>query len=795
MKTAEQILKEMTLEQKIAQMQCAMALGSSITPQQCPNGVGEAAVLPVFMNKEQLADAIEESAKKIAEHANGVPPLMHVETLTGVSIAEAMVFPSAIGLGATFDVEMVEQVAEVIHDQARAVGYHQALAPVLDVCRDPRWGRIGETYGEDPTLNSMLGMAYVKALQGKEGDKLCATGKHFLGYGMSSGGINMASCVIPMREIREVYAKPFQAAITEGGLMSVMNSYGTIDGEMVIGSKKILTNLLRDEMEFDGIVVSDYASIEHLADHRLATDLADAGRQALCAGLDVECPQPVGYRTELLREAVKNGTLDETLIDRAALRVLKVKERMGLLENFAPDRLRMETFADPKSFEISYRAAQKSIVLLKNDGILPLEKKKQKIAVIGPHADNIRLLFGGYTFAAGTDMMIGGTLADQAGMEASVEQMAGAFDIQKDVEKYLESSVEKDNPAAIQAVEASYPYTKTILQAICEKVPEAEVSYARGCDVAGYDKSGFEEAIQAAKNADVVILTLGAKYGWGGSCTIGEGIDSDYIGVMGVQEELASKLMDTGKPVVIVHMDGRPLSSVKLAGKANAILEIWFPGTSGGLALADVLFGDYNPAGRLPVTAPRSTGQIPIYSGQYTGNSYYSSKCPNSSCRYVDSTMEPLYYFGQGLSYTQFAYSSLQIDHPEVTSDSTVTISCKVKNIGARAGEEVVQLYVSDLCASMLRPYQEFAGCVRVFLEAGEEKTVRFTARADQFSFVGKDDKWIVEAGDMEVAIGGSSNNLPLRGNFRITDTACIRPAKRGFCAVVNIVKEEKNSI
>lgn len=787
MKTAEQILKEMTLEQKIAQLQCTMALGSSIDPQQLPNGVGEAAMLPVFMTKEQLADAIEESVRKLVEQTDGVPPLMHVETLTGVSIAEATVFPSAIGLGATFDSELMESIAQVIHDQTRAVGYHQALAPVLDVCRDPRWGRIGETYGEDPTLNALMGTMYVKELQGKNGDMLCATGKHFLGYGMSSGGINMASCVIPMREIREVYAKPFQAAITEGGMMSVMNSYGTIDGEMVIGSRRILTELLREEMEFDGIVVSDYASIEHLADHRLAADIEDAGRQALHAGLDVECPQPVGYRTDYLMKAVKNGTLDEATIDCAALRVLKVKEKMGLFERCTSDRTRMSSFSAAESFGQSYRAAQKSIVLLKNDGILPLDKRKQKIAVIGPHADNIRLLFGCYTYAAGTDMMIGGTMADQAGMETSVELMGEAMDVQKNTPKYPRSMVERDNPAAIQAVEAAYPDTPTILKALCDKAPEAEVTYARGCDVAGQDRSGFEAAVQNGREADVVILTLGGKYGWGGSCTIGEGIDADHIGLPGIQEELAMQILNIGKPVVLVHMDGRPLSSVRLAERANAILENWFPGTSGGLALADVLFGDYNPAGRLSVTAPRSTGQIPVYNGQYVGNSYYSSKCPTSSGRYVDASMVPLYYFGYGLSYSEFAYSELKIRSTEIASDETVKVSCQVRNVGDRAGEEVVQVYVSDLCASMLRPYQEFAGCTRIFLEAGEEKTVEFAMRADQFAFVGKDDRWIVEAGDMEVAVGGASNNLPLRGMFRIKDTALVRPAKRGFYADVKV--------
>lgn len=789
MKDIEQLIKEMTLEQKIAQLQCTMALGTQVTSEQCPDGIGEVAMLPVFMTKEQLRDAIRESSDAIAKQANGVPPIFHVETLTGVSIAEATVFPSAIGLGAAFDPVMVGEAAGIIHAQAKAAGYHQALAPVLDVCRDPRWGRIGETYGEDPTLNAMLGTAYVKALQGEEGDRLGATGKHFLGYGMSSGGINMASCTIPMRELREVYAKPFQAAITEAGMMSVMNSYGTIDGEMVIGSEYILTDLLRTEMEFDGIVVSDYASIEHLVDHRLTADMAAAGRQALKAGLDVECPQPVGYSTEAMVQAVRSGELSEDIIDCAVRRVLNVKKKLGLLEEKELVQTDMEVFSAPESLECSYRAAQKSIVLLKNDGVLPLDKKEQKIAVIGPHADNVRLLFGCYTYAAGTDMMIGGTLADQAGMETNVGDMAEAMEVKKDVPKYINSTVECDNPAAIQAVEAAYPDTKTILTAIREKVPQAEICYTKGCEVAGSDRSGFAEAVKQAEEADIVILTLGGKYGWGGSCTIGEGIDADEIGLTGVQEELALQVMETGKKVIIVHMDARPFSSVRLAGRANAILENWFPGTSGGLALADVLFGDYNPAGRLPATAARTAGQIPVYQGQFVGNSYYSGKCPTSSARYVDSAMEPLYYFGHGLSYTEFAYRDLQIDHPEIACDECATVSCTVKNIGSRDGEEVVQLYVSDLAASMLRPYQEFAGCIRVFLEAGEEKRVSFTIRADQFAFINKEDKWIVEAGDMEAAIGGASNRLPLKGRFHIKNTAEIRPAKRGFFAKTRVFR------
>lgn len=787
MSKAKDLLKKMTLEQKIAQMQCSMVLGTKVKPGQCPDGVGEVAMLPVFMTKEQLADAIMESSKEIANNANGVPPLFHVETLTGVAIAEATVFPSAIGLGATFDEKLVEKAASVIHKQAKAVGYNQALAPVLDVCRDPRWGRIGETYGEDPTLNSMLGTAYVKALQGEEKDMLCATGKHFLGYGMSSGGINMASCTASNKEIREVYAKPFQAAITEAGLKSVMNSYGTIDGEMIIGSENILTKLLREEMEFEGIVISDYASIEHLPDHRIAADMNEAGRRALKAGLDVECPTPVGYSTQSMVNAVKSGELDEEDIDRAALRILQVKEELGLLDEQVR-QVDMSSFTDPDSYACSYRAARESIVLLKNNGILPLEKKKQKIAVIGPHADNIRLMFGCYTYAAGTDMMIGGSLADQAGMETSVDNMSDAMKVNKDVPKYKGSAVEQDNEAAIKAVEASYPDTKTILAALRGKSKETEFNYVRGCDVAGYDRDGFESAQKAATESDIVIMTLGGKYGWGGSCTIGEGIDTDDIGLPGVQEELALRIMETGKPVILIHMDGRPLSSPAIAQQADAILENWFPGTSGGMAIADVLFGDYNPAGRLSVTAARNVGQIPVYHSQYIGNSYYSEKCPTSSARYVDSTMEPLYPFGHGLSYTGFSYSDLKIEKKIEADVEKVSISCKVKNIGEREGDEVVQLYVSDLLASILRPYQEFAGCARIHLLPGEEKQIIFTMRVDQFAFIDKENQWVIEEGDMGVAIGGSSNRIYLNGTFRIDATRTVRPAKRGFFAETKVL-------
>lgn len=657
---AEDLLSRMSLQQKIAQLQCIMTIGVPLNAESCPDGLGVTNITSFDFSREQQAKSMAENVRSVAKNAWGIPPILHTEALTGLTVQGATVFPSAIGLGASFDPQMVEKAASVIHEEARAMGYHQTLSPVLDVCRDPRWGRIGETYGEDPTLCSMIGTAYVKGLQGKEGDMVAATGKHFLGYGFSAGGLNMATCAASAREIREVYAKPFQAAMTEGDMLSVMNSYGTIDGEMVIGSEKILTDLLRDEMEFDGIVVSDYTSIEHLVDHRIAPDMKEAGRLALKAGLDMECPFPKGYSTQNLMSGIENGEVSMEWIDRSVKRILEVKIRLGMLDGAAADFDRFDQFHAPQSRALSLRAAREATVLLKNDGILPLQKKNQKIAVIGPHADSIRLLFGGYTLAASIDMMIAGSLSDQAGMDATMDDLADvSMKVKEDVPKYPGSNVDRDNEEALAAVAAAYPSTKSIVQSLKEKSPETEFVYLKGCDIAGNDRSQFAEVQKLAKESDAVIVTVGGKYGWGGSCTVGEGIDSDTIGLPGIQEELVLALTQTKTPVIVVHMDARPLCSPAIAEQANAILEYWFPGETGGEALADILFGDYNPAGRLPVTAPHSAGQIPVYNGQYCGNSYYSSHAGTTSCRYVDSTMEPLYYFGHGLSYTTFEYRDI----------------------------------------------------------------------------------------------------------------------------------------
>ncbi|PAD28708.1 glycoside hydrolase family 3 N-terminal domain-containing protein [Paenibacillus sp. 7523-1] len=787
----ENLLSKMTLEQKIAQLQCTIAAGSEpVLPiTSFPNGIGEVAAFTKGVNAKEVAEENQSIINAFMANDLEIPPIIHNEAITGLSAPDATIFPSAIGLGATFNPETVQKMADIIREQMMAVGYRQALSPVMDICRDPRWGRIGETYGEDPTLAAAMSVAFTKGLQSDDlRNGVAATGKHFLGYGLSEGGLNMTTNPIPARELREVYAKPFQAAISEAGLQSIMNSYGVIDGEMIVGSEHVLNDLLRDEMAFDGVVVSDYTSIEHLVDRYLEPSMSKAGVTALKAGLDVECPYPQAYTVNNLVEAIERGELDETVIDRAVRRVLSTKFKLGLFEDPHPRVEKQDSaYYNPANEQHSLKAALESTILLKNDGLLPLSKATSKIAVIGPHGNSVRLMFGGYTRPAGLEMMISRSMGDMAGLaqDAGFGDELSNFDGPEDnfvpADPFPGSSVLREHPDAMEAIQALYgSVTPTILAAIQEKCPEAEVIYAKGCDIAGNDRSMFEEAIDIAKEADVVILTLGGKYGWGGSCTIGEGIDSDDIGLTGIQEELAKEVVATGTPAVMVHMDARPLSSEFIAENFSAVIEYWFPGTTGGSALANILFGEYNPAGRLPVTAARHTGQIPVFSGQYQGNGYQNTKIILN--KYVDSTKEPLFHFGHGLSYTKFEYSDIQIDS-ETTSDGTVTVSCKLKNVGEMNGEEVVQVYVTDELASMIRPAKELAGFARVFLAAGQEKTVQFEMRADQFAFLSKEMEWIVEEGDMTVRLGSSSADLRLEGKFRITNTARIVGHKRGFFA------------
>lgn len=778
---AEQIISKLTPEQKLAQLNgmfCGAQIPAAIL-HRFENGLGEIAVMPGTNHKEENAAAAKQEQEIVTAHC-GIPAIRHNEAVTGLMDADSTVFPSAIGLGASWDPEIVRKMADLIRKQMVAEGVRQALSPVMDVARDPRWGRTGETYGEDPTLCAAMSVAFTKGLQSENlEDGAVATGKHFLGYATSEGGLNMAVNPIPPRELREVYAKPFQAAITEAGLASVMNSYGVIDGEMVIGSEEILTKLLREEMGFDGFVVSDYMSINKMTDLKISESPEQAGLQAMKAGLDSELPTPYGYRAGIL-ELIEQDEKAKAAFERAVKKVVEAKVKLGLFENPAGrEELLEEAYDRTVSGTLTQEAARESIVLLKNDGILPLDKKTKKIAVIGPHADSIRLLFGCYTYPAALDRDLSGAMSDMAGME-SVSQNAGENPNQ--MPYFPGSTVRGTAPVVEEELRKNYAgRTVTVLQALREKFTEAEITCVKGCDVAGNDRSGFAEAVEAARAADVVIVTGGGKYGWGSNCTIGEGIDTDRIGLSGVQEELAEQIAKAGTPAVYVHMNARPLSSELIYEQYGAVLEIWFPGEHGGRALADVLTGDYNPAGRLSMTALRNAGQVPMYSGQKNGSGYHGGN-GMVLCKYVEGKKTPLRYFGEGLSYTEFAYSELEVTEKAGCKDC-VEVSCVVTNTGKYDGDEVVQVYVTDEMACMLRPAQELAGFCRVNIKAGESRRVHFSMKADQFAFLNQDMKWIVEAGKMTVKVGSSSRDIRLTGTFEITETAFIDGKNRGFYA------------
>lgn len=777
----EKLLETMTPEEKLAQIQCLQFGRESLEEsfRKFPNGVGEVAVFggkPDPKENRDFAVSLQEEASRYSK----IPPVIHGEAVTGLNSGEATIFPSAIGLGATFDPDTVQEMTDTIRKQMLAIGTRHALSPVMDVARDPRWGRVGETYGEDPTLCARMSVAFVKGLQTEDlKNGIAACGKHFLGYGNSEGGLNMAANPIPARELREVYAKPFQAAITEAGLESIMNSYGSIDGELVIQSEAILNDLLREEMDFRGIVVSDYMSVDKAVDLKAAEDPAEGGKQALKAGLDIELPTPYGYTGAIL-DAVRSGEIPEELLDRAVKRVLMSKMRLGIMENAGPvPGLLEEAYDREKTKGISLKAARKAAVLLRNSGVLPLPKKQQKIALIGPHGDSLRLMFGCYTFPATLDMILSGSMHDMAGME----NIAGGKK-SDDGNYYPGSTVRRESEKVAGVLQHLYgEKTPTILSALRAKCPEAEIVYEKGCDFAGNDRSGFEAAEKAAEQADLVILCMGGKYGWGSNCTVGEGIDTDRVGLTGVQEELAEEICRIGKPVILVHMDAKPLSSVYLMEHCAAVLEYWFPGDTGGEALADILFGDYNPAGRLPMTAVRTAGQIPLYASHRRGSGY-SRTLGMTLCKYVEGDKRPLCCFGEGLSYTEFTYSDLQIS-PEVSSDGTAVVSCEVQNTGSCDGEEVVQVYVTDEKASMLRPNQELAGFARIALKKGEKKRVTFRMKASQFAFLDKKMRWLVEKGSMLVRVGASSEDIRLEGNFSITDSAFVKGSTRGFYADV----------
>lgn len=785
---AQDLIGRMSFEQKIDQMTCLVTITPDIPDfrDYIPNGIGNVGAFTTADKVEKIAQYVDELQHYLVEETElGIPALIHCEACAGAQFTEADVFPSAVAQASTFDTEKIARMADVIRQQMFHVGFRQALSPVVDIARDPRWGRTTETYGEDPALTAAMASAFVKGLQTDDlTHGLICTAKHYVGHGITEGGLNMGRNPVTERDLREIHCKPFQAAITEAGLGSVMSSYCSLNGEAVSASKKLLTDILREEMGFEGIVVSDYIALDRLIDpFHVAENETEAGIRAVNAGLDVEYPRPKAY-TYGLKKAVEDGRISMEQIDRMVRRILVWKFRLGLFEDPYPhlDELK-KTLHRPGTKQLNREIARESFILLKNDRrTLPLSKDVKKIAVIGPHADTLRSYFGTFSYPATLDM----TMAREE--DGQVFEEPGL--IVYDIEQSYTGQVRDPSPRLERRLQKEFPECRTLRRALMEYLPDAEVLYAKGINAAGNDIGGMEEALNTAARADVIILTLGGKNGWGITSTVGEGVDSTSIDLPGAQEEFARKVYALNKKTVVLHFDGRPLSNQYVSSHFDAVMEVWQPGMMGGQALCEVLFGEYSPAGRLPVTAARNAGQLPVYYSLPRGSGYRGAGHTGmirNKMGYINDTAFPLFDFGYGLSYTTFEYSDLRTQKDTAGPDEMIRVSVKVKNTGTYAGDEVVQLYFSDDVSSMVRPDRELAGFCRVFLEPGEEKTVCFEMKASQFAFLDEQMRWVVEKGTFTLMAGASCEDIRLKRKITVTQTAQVDCRTRGFYAKASV--------
>lgn len=725
------LLGRMTLDEKVAQLVCLWGERPQVKPQTdfsvdrgelslekarviLKNGIGQIARQRERKDPREAALFANSVQKFLIENTRlGIPAIFHDEALHGHMAQKGTHFPQPIALASSWDVDLVGRVFTAAALEVRSRGGHQVLGPNLDLAREPRWGRTEETYGEDPYLVSRMGVACIRALQGKgpaiDNGHVIATAKHYAAHGQPEGGTNIAPANYSERVLREIFFPSFQAAVTEAGVMSVMASYNEIDGVPSHMSSFLLEKVLRQEWSFKGHVVADYYAIPQLQQlHRVAGTKSEAAKLALEAGVDIELPDPDCYRT--IPQLINEGKISMSTVDRAVARNLRAKMLLGLFEKpyVDPDRA-AEVTNSAAHRALAAEAARRSVVLLKNDGnLLPLNRDKLKsLAVIGPNADRAHL--GGYS----------------------------------------------DNPGR----------GVSVLQGITEKVGERiKVAYAQGCKITeeggnwwadtshlsnqAEDAKLIAEAVATARGADAVLLVLGGnedtnKEGWADN-HLG---DRDNIDLVGSQNDLVRAILETGKPVVVLLINSGPLAISYVAQNVPAILEGFYLGQETGIAVADVLFGDYNPGGKLPVSFPRSVGQLPIY---------YNHK-PTARRGYLFTSKEPLFAFGHGLSYTTFSYSNLKITPPRIAPDGRTEVTVTVSNTGKLAGDEVVQLYIRDLISSVTRPVIELKDFTRITLAQGESKMVRFIITPDKLSFLGLDMKRVVEPGTFDVMVGTSS--------------------------------------
>ena len=677
----------------------------------------------------------------VEETRLGVPAISHEECLVGLMVKGATLFPSALNYGSTWNPDLIEAVGREIRKEAKQIGCHQGLAPVLDVSRDVRWGRTEETMGEDPYLVGVLATRYVKGLQGEKRE-LLATLKHYVGHSFSEGGRNHAPVHLGFKELNDVFALPFEMAVKQANAGSVMPAYHDIDNEPCHASRFLLTEVLRDQWGFHGLVVADYAGINLLhAHHGVAKNKAEAAALAFNAGLDIELP--AFECAEHLPQAVESRQISEQKINEIVSRVLGEKFRLGLFENPYVDENQVFLPSDGAR-DLAKEVALQSIVLLENKGILPLDASKEpKVAVIGPTADDQLAMFSGYSFPVHL-------------IAANMQQ-------------------------------EGVQYAKTPLQALTERFGSNNVRYAKGCDIlterkpqapvfpgdvdsdvaAGSKRtspisrsiSRIQDAADCARQSDVAIVFVGDLAGLFQTGTVGEGSDTDSLQLPGVQEELLQGIIATGTPTIIVMTSGRPYVLNGLEDQAEAVLMAFQPGQEGAEAIADLLTGKANPSGRLVVSIPKNAGAVPFY---------YNHKLKSGGTP-IAYHFGSKYCFGHGLSFTRFEYGPLVIEQDRVDiNGGTIALLLTLENSGEREGCEVAQVYVRDLCASQVRPVKELKAFKRVMLQPKQKVVVRFTIPVDMLNFTNRDNRRMVEAGEFEIMVGASSSDIKLRGKVEV---------------------------
>lgn len=764
------LLSEMTLEEKVAQLGSRWLIPADeqlaadfsehrMAPSQDPNS--EAAKTPLGiaakhglgqLSRNYGSQPISARAGSImlAERQRivlagsrlGIPAIVHEECASGFLTFGATIYPAPLGLAATFNPRLVEEMAYSVAQDMRNCGVHQALGPVLDVTRDYRWGRVEETFGEDPTLVSEMGVAFVGAL---ERAGLVATAKHFVGYSASREARNHGPVSMGRRELLEVMLPPFEAAIKLGGARSVMPSYTDLDGVPSTADSWLLTDILRETWKFEGTVVADYGAIEMLHTvHRVSGNRQESAAMAISAGLDVELPNTDCTGDEFVA-AVKRGEFPETFIDRAAGRVLKQKIELGLLDSDWDENSAVETAAslDLDSQEhrrLARDLAEQSMVLLKAGAILPIEPdgeaRGKRIAVVGPTADNLRNLLGDYAFP---------------------------------------NHITRDDSAPV-GLEGATP-----LEALRAEFSNSQVSFEPGCSVSGVDSSGIPAAVRLVEDSDFCVAFLGDRAGLFGSGTSGEGCDAADLRLPGVQAELLEALLATGKPIVLVMISGRPYALGEFDERLAGLIQAFFPGIEGAGSIAGILSGRINPSGRLPVQIPKHPGHQP--------STYLQPPLGGGESTWVtviDST--PLYPFGYGESYSQMSLKDIRVDSTECQLGGTIVISCAVTNLSRRRGSEVVQIYLEDPIAETVRPVRRMIAFAKVDLDPGESKRILFSLHTDLTSFIGANLRRIVEPGLVRLHVGRSVRDIDAVLSITLNGEKSVLSEDREMLAKVDVL-------